>query len=132
MLRFKPGRFYTNDVKQIAVIGEVKSYRWGKMLVIEEYIFKGIQQGFSIGCMEDTDKDMEKVGGWIEISAEEYKRNFVGETCYYCGHAIKPHHSLVPTEKGMAHGTCYSHAAKVATRLYGVLDGKKVLVSNQN
>lgn len=65
------GKFYMHENgRQIAVIAEVGSYRWGRMYVIEE----ADKTGHSISCVE---VDQELSGGtWVEIGKPEWLKNF--------------------------------------------------------
>ena len=71
---FQVGHFYMhNGGRQIAVIGEVKSYRWDRMLVIEE----ADKTGHSISCV-DAKEDL-PAELWTTIGRDEWLRNFGGE-----------------------------------------------------
>ena len=71
-MNFEPGKFYSHDAgRQIAVVGEVETYKWGKMLVIEE----ADSTGHSISCVEAADAEANE-SLWIEIGKEEWLRNF--------------------------------------------------------
>lgn len=70
-MQFESGHFYMHEAgRQIAVVGEVESYKWGKMLVIEETD----KTGHAISCME-IGQDANDAD-WIEIGKEEWMRNF--------------------------------------------------------
>ncbi len=67
---FKPGHFYMHEAgRQIAVLGEVASYKWGKMLVIEE----ADSTGHAISCAEVGQEANEN---WVEIGRDEWLENF--------------------------------------------------------
>jgi len=68
---FEPGKFYIHEKgRQIAVVGEVMSYKWGKMLIIEE----ADKTGHSISCSEAGQEVNDN--NWVEIGEEEWLRNF--------------------------------------------------------
>jgi hypothetical protein len=68
---FEVGKFYIHEAgRQIAVLGEVDSFKWGKMLVIEE----ADATGHSISCAEVGDE----ANNWVEIGKEEWMLNFKG------------------------------------------------------
>jgi len=68
---FEPGKFYSHEAgRQIAILGEVESYRWGKMLVIEE----ADKTGHSISCSEVGQEANDN--NWVEIGRGEWLRNF--------------------------------------------------------
>lgn len=71
-MNFEPGHFYAHEAgRQIAVVGEVETYKWGRMLVIEE----ADKTGHSISCVEVADAEANE-NLWIEIGKEEWMRNF--------------------------------------------------------
>lgn len=66
---FEVGCFYAHGAgRQIAVLAEVETFKWGKMLVIEE----ADATGHSISCAESASAE----NTWIEIGREEWLRNF--------------------------------------------------------
>jgi len=68
---FKVNRFYAHEAgRQIAILAEVDSYKWGKMLVIEE----ADATGHSISCAEVGQEANDH--NWVEIGREEWLRNF--------------------------------------------------------
>lgn len=68
---FELGKFYGHEAgRQIAVVGEVNTYKWGKMLVIEE----ADPTGHSISCVEAGEDVSESV--WVEIAKHEFMENF--------------------------------------------------------
>lgn len=68
---FEPGKFYIHEKgRQIAVVGEVMSYKWGKMLIIEE----ADKTGHSISCSEVGQEANDN--NWVEIGRGEWLRNF--------------------------------------------------------
>ena len=68
-MKLEVGRFYCHEGgRQIAVVGEVETYKWGKMFVIEE----ADSTGHGISCTEATDLG----GNWVEIGREEWLSNF--------------------------------------------------------
>lgn len=70
-MKFEVGRFYSHKAgRQIAVVGEAETFKWGKMLVIEE----ADKTGHSISCAEIGQEANDK--NWIEIGREEWLRNF--------------------------------------------------------
>ncbi len=69
-MQIEVGKFYMHQAgRQIAVLGETESYKWGKMLVIEE----ADKTGHSISCSEGDQVDGRE---WVEIGKEEWMRNF--------------------------------------------------------
>ena len=73
-LKFEVGKFYKHEQGRcIAVVGEVATYKWGKMLVIEETD----PTGHSISCVE-ADKAEDRHERWVEIGKEEWFREFSG------------------------------------------------------
>ncbi len=70
---FEVGHFYTHDRgRQIAVLAEVMTYKWGKMLVIEE----ADKTGHSISCAEISEAND---NNWMEIGRDEWLQNFGGK-----------------------------------------------------
>ena len=68
---FESSKFYMHEAgRQIAILGEVESYRWGKMLVIEE----ADKTGHSISCSEVGQEANDN--NWVEIGRGEWLRNF--------------------------------------------------------
>ena len=73
---FEPGKFYSHEAgRQIAILSEVETYKWGKMLVIEE----ADKTGHGISCSEVGQEVNENT--WVEIGEEEWLRNFKQPTC---------------------------------------------------
>ena len=69
---FEAGKFYSHEAgRQIAVLAEVETYKWGKMLVIEE----ADGTGHSISCAEVGEEANDH--NWVEIGREEWMLNFV-------------------------------------------------------
>ena len=69
-MQFKVGHFYAHEAgRQIAVIAEVETYKWGRMLVIEETD----RTGHSISCAETGEAND---NNWVEIGYEEWMLNF--------------------------------------------------------
>jgi hypothetical protein len=72
MMKLEPGKFYKhNSGRSIAVLGDVETWKWGPMLVIEETD----ETGHSISCVE-KDQAEDKHEKWTEIGLEEFKREF--------------------------------------------------------
>jgi hypothetical protein len=70
-MKFEEGKFYQHDRGRcIAVIGTVKTFAWGEMLVIEETD----RTGHAISCVTKDTED--KSGNWVEISKDEWMVNF--------------------------------------------------------
>ena len=68
---FKVDCFYAHEAgRQIAVLAEVKTYKWGKMLVIEE----ADGTGHSISCAEIAEAND---NNWVEIGKAEWQMNFL-------------------------------------------------------
>jgi len=71
---FEVDHFYSHEAgRQIAVLAEVETYKWGRMLVIEE----ADKTGHSISCAEIAEANG---NNWVEISRNEWLRNFKGGT----------------------------------------------------
>ena len=70
IVNFESGKFYQHaGGRYIAVVGEVKTYKRGDMLVIEE----ADRTGHAISCIE---KNEERNENWIEVGKAEWVRNF--------------------------------------------------------
>ena len=68
-MKLEIGKFYIHEGgRNIAVVGEVITYRWGTMLVIEE----ADVTGHSVSCTEATELNE----NWAEIGREEWLTNF--------------------------------------------------------
>jgi len=68
---FEVGKFYVHEGgRHIAVVGEVETYCWGKMLVIEE----ADSTGHSISCVEAGEEVSESL--WVEIGKPEWMELF--------------------------------------------------------
>jgi len=73
---FEVGHFYAHEAgRQIAVIAKVETYKWGKMLVIEE----ADRTGHSISCAEIEEANDHN---WVEIGQAEWLHNFKNEPWY--------------------------------------------------
>ena len=75
MLKFEIGKFYMHATgKMIAVLGEVYSFTWGDMLVVEEAIpvENGVEHYMS--CILNDCKDHS--AGWTEVGKPEWMTNF--------------------------------------------------------
>lgn len=104
MLKFKVGRFYMHEGgRQIAVLSEVASYRWGPMLVIEE----ADASGHAISCAEISPADVE-AQGWTEIGRNEWLVNFKESSCGACGAVFSKGDKFVATDQGPIHVQCYA------------------------
>ena len=83
-MKFESGKFYTHGGgRQIAILGEVETYRWGKVFVIEEADKTGHAMTTAEVSQETPD------GVWIEIGKEEWMRNFEGSVCDECGQVFQ-------------------------------------------
>ena len=86
---FEVGHFYAHEVgRQIAVLAKVETYKWGKMLVIEE----ADRTGHSISCAE-----IAEANNWVEIGVAEWIGNFPdlklkADGCCYGINAIERTH----------------------------------------
>lgn len=70
-LKFEPGKFYRHeDGRCIAILSEVNTYKWGKMLVVEETD----PTGHSISCITGDATDYHE--RWAEIGKDEWTREF--------------------------------------------------------
>ena len=73
---FQVGRYYAHEAgRQIAVLAEVETYKWGKMLVIEE----ADATGHSISCAEISEAND---NNWVQIGQAEWLHNFKNEPWY--------------------------------------------------
>lgn len=109
-MKFEIEHFYIHSGgRQIAILSEVESYRWGKMLVVEE----ADKTGHSISCMEvpNAEADMTEQG-WIEIGKAEWMRNFEAISCVDCGKGFEEGSKYVPTSDGPLHVECYVERVK--------------------
>ena len=71
---FEVGKFYMHEAgRQIAVLAEVETYKWGKMLVIEE----ADKTGHSLSCAEVEEEANDH--NWVEIGRDEWLQNFGGK-----------------------------------------------------
>ena len=71
------GKFYAHEAgRNIAIVGEVETTKWGKMLVVEE----ADRTGHSISCIERGDSDLSDAT-WVEIGKEEWLSNFEVKKC---------------------------------------------------
>ena len=64
-MKLEIGKFYTHELgRSIAVLSEIKTYKWGRQVVIEETDPTG-------HCMSVTDSNIKcKKGEWKEITKE--------------------------------------------------------------
>ena len=81
-MKFEVNHFYAHSAgRHIAVLGTVNSYKWGKMLVIEE----ADPTGHSISCseigQEANDNNWVEIGKgeWLQEFPEEYQQRVVVE-----------------------------------------------------
>lgn len=71
-VKFEVNRYYAHEAgRQIAVLAEVITYKWGKMFVIEE----ADKTGHSISCVEVGEEANDH--NWCEIGREEFMLNFM-------------------------------------------------------
>ena len=138
-LKFEVGKFYSHPGgRQIAVLGLVESYKWGKMFVIEE----ADPTGHAISCSEINDFADITAMGWIEIGMPEWMRNFDDPACPVCGKVFEAGTKFVNTDKGPVHFECFDEVTKEQgpnkidlpkpKSLLVDSGGKTVVVSNQN
>ena len=72
-MNFEVGKFYCHEAgRRIAVLGEVDSFKWGRMLVIEEVD----GTGHSISCAEVGQEANDH--NWVEIGQGEWQLAFGG------------------------------------------------------
>lgn len=72
-MKFEVGKFYKHGKgRAIAIVGEVETYKWGKMLVVEETD----KTGHGISCIDAKAEDLHEK--WVEIGKEEWMREFNG------------------------------------------------------
>jgi len=110
MMKFETGKYYSHPGgRQIAVVGEVKTTKWGKMFVLEE----ADKTGHGVSVMEIADIRKAEANGWIEIGKEEWMRNFEDAVCLYCEKCFLDGAKFVPTGKGPIHIECYTEYLKM-------------------
>jgi hypothetical protein len=72
-MKFEVGKFYLhNGGRKIVILSEVTSYKWNKMLVIEEVD----ATGHGISCAEVGQEA--NANCWVEIGREEFLKDFGG------------------------------------------------------
>jgi hypothetical protein len=72
-LKLEKGKFYKHEKGRcIAVLDDVDTYKWGKLLVVEETD----HTGHSISCVDGEAEDLHE--RWIEISKDEWLMEFNG------------------------------------------------------
>ena len=72
-MKLEPGKYYKHEAgRSIAVVGEVNTWKWGQMLVIEETD----KTGHSISVVEKISAE-DTHDRWVEIGVEEW-RNELG------------------------------------------------------
>lgn len=132
MIKFEPGRFYCHEGgRNIAVLGMVESYKWGKMFVIEE----ADRTGHAISCSEINDFADIAALGWVEIGLNEWMRNFDDPSCPVCGKIFEAGTKFVNTDKGPTHFECFAEVTKEQGPNKIILQSgneKPLLVSGQN
>lgn len=73
-LKFEKGKFYKHENgRSIAVLDEISTYKWGKMLVIEETD----RTGHAISCIGSDSADLHE--RWVEIGKDEWMMEFNGD-----------------------------------------------------
>lgn len=73
MNKFEVGKFYKHEQGRcIAIVGEVTTYKWDKMLVVEETD----RTGHGISCISDGSEDLHD--RWVEIGRDEWFKEFNG------------------------------------------------------
>jgi len=74
-MKFELGKFYIHNAgKMIYIHGELDTYAWGKMYIVEEChpTDKGVEHYISAMIKDDIDHD----NSFTEIGEAEFKRNF--------------------------------------------------------
>ena len=70
-MRFEPRKFYMHDKGRcIAILGTVKSFKFGELLIVEETD----TTGHAMSCVEA--KDMGSIDNWTEIGKAEFLKIF--------------------------------------------------------
>jgi len=106
-MRFSVGHFYSHKAgRQIAVVGEVETYKWGKMLVIEE----ADKTGHAISTSETGQEA--NANEWTEIGKTEWLENFKDSACYDCGMVFKDGDNFVQVSGGLVHIQCFAARIK--------------------
>lgn len=100
---FEVGKFYKHKAgRAIAVVGEVKTSKWGTMVVIEETD----PTGHSMSVIEKDSKDT--LCEWSEISNEQWGLELKKDNrCFFCGKKISSGHQYRETPRGMIHEVCF-------------------------
>jgi len=70
-MKFELGKFFKHEAgRAIAIVGEVDTYAWGKVYIVEETD----PTGHGISCIEKGSADTHE--RWVEIGKEEWMREF--------------------------------------------------------
>ena len=102
--RFVPGKFYKHPFgRSIAIVDEVETFKWGKLLVVEETDVTG----HGISCCGVDALDLN--GQWTEISQEEFLSEFNKVyVCFECKEQIRTNQEYRMTQKfGPMHEECF-------------------------
>jgi len=104
-LVFEVGKFYCHPGgRQIAIVGEVETTKWGRVFVLEE----ADATGHGSSLMEIADAAKAEVNGWTEIGREEWMANFKESMCLHCEKCFVAGGKFVPLKEGHVHIECYS------------------------
>lgn len=107
-MKFEVGKYYSHEGgRQIAILSEFESIRWGKMFVVEAADITG----FAVECMEDAG-DADMGAWWVEIGKEEFRLNYQYVSCKECGKMFTDKSRPVKMGKENYHPTCLRNVTK--------------------
>ena len=70
-MNFEIGKFYQHSAgRYIAIVGEVETYKWGRMFVVEEMD----KTGHAISCIQVGSEDT--ADNWTEVGKSEFLQVF--------------------------------------------------------
>ena len=101
--KFTVGNFYMHEGgRYIGIIAEIETYRWGKMLVVEEADATG-----HLTSMIESATMPEATLEWTEIGKDEWMTNFKYVSCDGCDKFFKMGEQYVEGPEGTYHPGCY-------------------------
>uniref|UniRef100_A0A6M3L4D8 Uncharacterized protein n=1 Tax=viral metagenome TaxID=1070528 RepID=A0A6M3L4D8_9ZZZZ len=103
-MRFEVGKFYMHERgRMVAVIAEVKTYKWGPCYVVEEADGSGHSTSIvEVATMPDLTTE------WVEIGRREWMKNFKDQECEGCGKVFVENDRYVVSDEGYYHSECYA------------------------
>ena len=102
---FEAGKYYQQEKgRRIKVADEtVNTVLWGPTLVVEAYDDHGYEiSTIAIATMPDITDE------WVEISHEEYMRNFIYVPCERCGRYLEKGQKFIRADEGVYHSECFN------------------------